>query len=341
MGPLGFDGEDGEMGSQGPQGSVGATGPTLAAGGRLTLESGVAVSTTDQAAKTSIFYTPYANDLVPIYDGAAWISATFTEITLALDSDSGHTGYQQSGKNFDLFVVNDAGTLRLGTGPAWTSDTARGTGAGTTELERKNGLWTNKVSMTLRFGSSAGNTITVAANQGTYVGTMRASANGQTTWELGGAADGGNPGFLYLWNAYHRVLASIDVKDTTDSWTYNSTTKHSWNSSNSNRVSYIVGADDEGIAVNAFLQGVSSVNRVPVVSIGVDSTSVASGLFGFPTFAVSSSVTGTALYCGRPGLGHHFIQMLENSSGSDNAVTLRGDNGGALMQSGMTFQGMF
>ena len=325
----------------GVPGVQGAAGPSLLAGGRLTLTTAVPVTVADVTAAATIYYTPYMNDLVALYDGANWATVPFTELSLALDSDSGHTGYHQSGKNFDLFVVNDAGTLRLGTGPAWTSDTARGTGAGTTELERKNGLWTNKLSMTLRFGSASGNTITVAVNQGTYVGTMRASANGQTTWELGGGALGGDPGFLYVWNAYHRVLVCIAVKDTTDNWTYNSTTKQSWNNSNSNRVSYVVGQNDEGITVDAFLQGVTSINRVPVVSIGIDSTTTASGLFGFPTFVVSSAVTGTALYCERPGLGHHFVQMLENSSGSDNAVTLRGDNGGALMQSGMIFQGMF
>ena len=37
-------------------------------GGRLTLESGVPVSTTDQTAKTSVYYTPYVSDTIATID---------------------------------------------------------------------------------------------------------------------------------------------------------------------------------------------------------------------------------------------------------------------------------
>ncbi len=103
-------------------------------GGRATLTSATPVTATDVTAAMSVYYTPHEHDRVPIYDGENFVETVFSELTLGLDSNSGHTGYQQSGKNFDLFVVNDAGTIRLGTGSAWSSDTSRGTGPGTTEL---------------------------------------------------------------------------------------------------------------------------------------------------------------------------------------------------------------
>src|SRR5262245_18934383 len=72
--------------------------------GRLTLVSGTPVLTSDQTAKTTIYYTPYVGSVAPFWDGTSWELASIAELSLALDSSSGHTGYHQSGKNFDLFV---------------------------------------------------------------------------------------------------------------------------------------------------------------------------------------------------------------------------------------------
>ncbi len=74
----------------------------------------------------------------------------------------------------------NAGVVTLGTSVAWSSDTATGTGAGTCEVEIFQGRMVNKQSMTVRFGSSSGNTATVAARQFTIAGGFRASADGLT-----------------------------------------------------------------------------------------------------------------------------------------------------------------
>lgn len=293
--------------------------------GRLTLESGVAVPVTDQLAKTSVYYTPHVGVLAPVYDGADFGMHAYTQLTQALDSDSGHTGYHQSGKNFDLFVVNDAGTLRLGTGPAWTSDTARGTGAGTTEIERKNGLWTNKVSMTLRWGSSSGNTITVAANQGTYVGTMRASANGQCEDSLAKR---------FLWNAYHRVPRAMRVVETTDSWTYSSSTWRQMNNSVANQLAMVSGMDEDAVkAITAAYAATSSAVVINVFNgIGLDVVNAFTGRPGNNVF--NSNFSGVAVfqasYFGVPGLGYHFLAALEQGSGTASTETFYGDAGQPL-----------
>jgi hypothetical protein len=143
--------------------------------GRLTLTSGQPVMTSDVSAGTTIYYTPYAGRWCPIFNGALWQSVPFTETSLALDSNAGHSGYQQNGKPFDLFAFLDAGVFTIGTGPAWTNNSARS--AGLTQL---NGLWVNIGSATIRFGSASGNTVSVAANQATYLGAMFATADGQT-----------------------------------------------------------------------------------------------------------------------------------------------------------------
>ena len=295
--------------------------------GRVTLETAVPVSVTDQTAKTSVFYAPYQGELVPLYDGALWTPTVFTQLTLALDSDSGHTGYQQSAKNFDLFVVNDAGTIRLGTGPAWTSDTGRGTGAGTTELERKNGIWTNKLSMTLRWGSASGNTITVAANQGTYVGTMRASANGQCEDSLAKR---------FLWNMYNRAPRSMSVIETTNEWTYSTAAWRQKNNAAANQLDMVRGLNED--AVKTLCVGLVNTDTVGIATmhtgIGLDSTTAYSGM---PASVVVDNTNvgrnaGVASYFGVPGLGRHFLAALEFGGGSG-TQTWFGDAGAPLSYS--------
>jgi hypothetical protein len=299
-------------------------------GGRLTLTTAVPVTVSDVTAAATVYYTPYLHDLVWIYDGANWAPFRFAEISLALDSNSGHTGYQQIGKNFDLFVVNDAGTVRLGTGPAWTSDTGRGTGAGTTELERKNGIWTNKVSMTLRFGSASGNTITVPANCGTYFGTMRTTADGQTESSLAKR---------FVWNANNRVARPMRALEATDSWTYSTAGWRQMNNSTANQLAMVFGLSEDAVSATTHVViGTStSTARVGRNGIGLDSTSAfAAG--NLPDQAViTSALTGvmSSSYAGVPGLGYHFLAALEYGGGAD-TQTWYGDNGAAtLLQSGI------
>src|SRR5580765_466510 len=83
-------------------------------GGRLTLETGVPVSSTDQVAKGTLYYTPYLHNGVRIWDGTRWNLATFSQLSLALTVTSG--------KNYDVFLVSNS-SLELSA--AWTTDTAR------------------------------------------------------------------------------------------------------------------------------------------------------------------------------------------------------------------------
>ena len=298
-------------------------------GGRLTLTTALPVTTADVTAATSIYYTPYKGDLVPIYSGSAWSETTFTELTLVLDLTAAHTGYQQSGKNFDLFVVNDAGTIRLGTGPAWTSDTGRGTGAGTTELQMVNGILTNKVSMTLRWGSASGNTITAAVNTATYVGTMRASADGQCESSLLKR---------YLWNCHNRVLMTMVAVDTTDSWTYSTAAWHQANASAANQIDYVVGLSEDAVSVTVVGAATSSgaTVRQVAVGMGIDVTNADSAQLRLNgPVNNGANRTPSSYYVGFPGLGRHFLAWLEYGAGAD-TQTFYGDAGLAQLQTGIS-----
>jgi hypothetical protein len=85
---------------------------------RLTLTSGVPVTTADVTGASTVYLTPYRGCLVSLYDGSAWAYHTLTEKSLAL---SGLT----SGKNYDVFMHDASGTLTLTLSSAWTNDTTR------------------------------------------------------------------------------------------------------------------------------------------------------------------------------------------------------------------------
>lgn len=88
-------------------------------GGRLTTESGVPVSTSDRTSQSTLYYTPFVHDKVPLWDGARWAPTTFSETSIAL---SGLT----SGKPYDVFGHLSGGALALEL-LVWTNDTTRAT----------------------------------------------------------------------------------------------------------------------------------------------------------------------------------------------------------------------
>ena len=98
----------------------GGGGITYICQGRLTLETGVPVSTADQADKTNLYFTPYNGNLIDIYDGTdTWVQHTFTERTLAV-------GSLTASKPYDIVIYDNAGTLTL-EGVVWTNATTRAT----------------------------------------------------------------------------------------------------------------------------------------------------------------------------------------------------------------------
>jgi hypothetical protein len=217
--------------------------------------------------------------------------------------------------NYDLFAWLDGSTYRCTRGPAWTSDTARGTGAGTTELQMLNGIWTNKNAITNG----------PAANRGTYVGTIRTNGSSLVDFILGGAAAGGTAAVLGLWNAYNRVALSCNVRDTTSSWTYATATKRAANNSNGNRISMVRGFDVDGVPAFYSVVADGAAGVYAQTTIGLDSTSAkatdaSQGAIG--NVAVEGSLG--APYAGLPGLGWHYLQAIEVVTGG--TATFYGNN---------------
>jgi hypothetical protein len=281
-------------------------------GGRLTLVTATPVMTSDQLAKTIIYYSPYTNNICPIYDGTYSVPTVFSEISLTLDATNA-----TSGSVYDCFVYNDSGTIRLGYGPAWTSTSARGTGAGTTQISKVSGIWVNTVAITLRYSSIA--TTSVALNQATYVGSFYATAAGQTGMSYSPtAATGGNNNILALYNAYNRVRTVARSSDSTSSWTYGTASFRSSNNSNSNRVSYLDGLAQSVSECRHICTITPGAAQTAYASIGWDSTTSNAGGYG-ATYA-QSNVAGTLPFTSYnsafPTLGFHYFQALELATGT-------------------------
>lgn len=303
--------------------------------GRLTLASGTPVMNASQASATSIIYTPYIGNQIPIYDGTSSFSAlTFPELTNnTTQSSTGNAGPAAvtTNSNYDLFVWSNAGAATLTRGPAWTSDTARGTGAGTTQLQMVNGIQTNAVAIVNGPG----------ANRGTYVGTVRSDGSSQINWVQGGIGANGTAAILGVWNAYNRVQFTGFIGDSTDSWTYTLAAVRAANNSSTMRVSFVQGLQIESFwaQYDAIVQNASSAGTLVSAGIGFDVTNAfakAPGIFQVLTTALQLYGNYQA-----QALGFHFMNACESSIPSGTTTWL-GDNGNpGSLQSGMTYRGSF
>lgn len=286
-----------------------ATAAYFAPQGRLTLVSGTPVIASDQASKTAVYYTPYAGNLVPIYNGTSMVPTTFAELTLTLASQ--HT----ASSIYDVFAFSNSGVLTLATGPAWTTATAgsgaRGTGAGTTELSRVGGLWTNTVQITGRNGS---NTYTIGANLATYLGSIYMDGtNGQVTAHV----TYGQSRKFGVWNAYNRVPIRLLAGDSTASWTYNSATIRASNNSSSNKLTIFSGLAEEVPSLTFDQKAYNATGgSLMQIGIGVNSTTAFSGQTGTSLGTTLDGSPGRSMHASHsiaPYLGINDITALEVS----------------------------
>lgn len=293
--------------------------------GRLTLTSATPVLAADVTAGTSVYYTPYIGNLLPVYNGTVFQPQQFAELTLALASQ--HT----ANNIYDVFAFVDTGVLIIGTGPAWSVATAgsgaRGTGAGTTEIEKIKGLWLNKVSMTTRNGSS---TYTVAANRGTYLGTIFIDG---TNGQLSAHVSVGQNRKFGLWNAFNRSLITLQVTDATANWAYSTATIRQSNGATGNKATVLCGLPDEPMIAEAqqFVTMTTNTAAAGSIGIGWDSTTTIVGRRG--TGNNTSSDTShnlTAKYVKVPMIGISNVSLNETGNGTT-TVTFQGTSDNLLM----------
>lgn len=275
--------------------------------GRLTLTSATPILAADVPAATNVYYTPYNGNKVPLYNGTRMVPYTFAELTLALASQHTASGI------FDVFIFLDGSTVRVGTGPAWTTATAgsgaRGTGAGTTELTRVAGLNVNANAITARNGAS---TYSVSANQATYVGSLFIDGtNGQVSCLI---AYGQNRKWG-VWNAYNRRPIELIAGDTTSSWAYSTATVRQANGATGNKMTVFSGLPEEAVLCE-YKQNTQTANNNSggQLGLGLNSTTTMSGFVGKVLNSTGATGIGFVMCASLkvvPFIGIHDINLLE------------------------------
>lgn len=276
--------------------------PSYPCDGRLTLTTLMPVATSNDTAKTTVYFTPYCGNRIAIYNGTVWRLYTFSEISIAVPNTTN--------TNYDVFIYDNAGTLTLETA-AWSSDTSR---APNFNLTTQNGVFVKSGATTRR-----------------YLGSFRTTGtSGQTE---------NSTSRRFLWNYYHRKRLQLIANDSTDSWTY---TTNTWRAANNNttpgigRVDFILGYPEDSVQADYWVTAGQSGSNERTASVGLDSTSSPSGTYHATNITDRVVVVGGE-YAGLPDAGYHFLQSLEISA-ANGTTTWFGDNGAGTVRykSGLT-----
>lgn len=309
----------------GQKGQDGSAIERIQIGGRLTLVSGDPLSEADTVGASTVYLTPALTNLTELYNGSGWTRYTFAELTLGLVAS------HLADNNYDVWEFDNGGSLQIGTGPSWAdgaaagSDYARGTGAGSTELEMIEGRIVNKVAMTVRNGAT---TYAVAARAARLRGTIRMTANGQTE-------DSKSKRFVS--NLHNAEPRPMQRSDTTDSWAYSTATWRMANGSNLNRVQYVqcVAGRKTRASVLALVYNSTTTYQNAAVGIGINSATINHANITIGAVANNRFVPCSAHYQGFPGIGHRVLNWIEMGAGAD-TQTWVGDFGGmAYFQTGL------
>lgn len=201
--------------------------------GRLTLTTGVAVTTSDVTSSGTIYFTPYNGNSIPLYNTSTslWEIQNFTEQSISL------TGLGGTATNYDIFASNNNnGTFTI-TATAWTNVTTRATA-----LTLQDGVWVLTGSLGKR-----------------YLGTAFV-ATGVTVDSIAGR---------WLWNKYNRLPRKLESGDTSNgSYTLTGGGSGTWqycrNSSSTSQCSFVIGQVTEPIWISTSNYGVIPTGAVYV-----------------------------------------------------------------------------
>jgi hypothetical protein len=283
---------------------------------------GPILSGSDVTAATTIYYTPYVGNLIPIWNGSTFSPLPFTELSLALSASA-----QGANGIYDACVFNNSGTLTLVFGPAWATATAgsgaRGSGVASAQITRINGIWVNAVAIT---GNNGVTSYSIPVNQCTIVGSVFIDG---TAGQVSGYRTWGSSRKFGVWNFYNRVPICLLAGDSTANWSYTTATVREANGSTTNTAAVFTGLAEEEIVTEYKNYLIASSDNSAgdsaggIVGVGYNSTTVFSGTQG--QFSHQASGTATTLninnvvsgnYVAPPSLGVNNVNALEKAIGN-------------------------
>ena len=287
--------------------SLGATGVVQPPNCRLTLSSGVPVLSSAVNSSAGVILTPYNGNAAPQWNGSAWSSAVFPEISQALSDTINSPAAAIANSLYNVYLWYKAGVATLSRGPVVTNPSL--------SLTRVNGFLVNTLAITngpaAGYGLYVGTIATDVSGLGVTFNPTPAAASGGPTTGVGGVNNGA---WIGLWNAFNREPIGAAAQDSKTSWNDTSTSYRAADSSNNNRITAVVGLAENSVSV---LYSDSATNTGSgagqAIGIGISSTTIAS-------VADPSQGTGTNVFPMHATLldqgfvGQRFWQALEVAS---------------------------
>jgi hypothetical protein len=293
-------------------------------GGRLTLTSGQPVMNADVTAATSVYYVPYTGQQVPIYNSQAGVFSLVDMGSAGLTLSLG-TSQQPANSLYDIFAETIGGSIELCAGPAWTNSGA-GSSSRAVGISQVSGIWMNSAEMTACYNSPSV-VRDCPALQCTYLGTMYATAAGQTSQQFGpNSTAGGTANCLCLYNAYNQVEVTSQTLDANPAYTYSG----GWHAMDTgappppvypNRVNAVDGLGQMTISAK-LADALTDTGQVPAIGINLNSISATPGLIA--SSSLTNQGTFDVILVHPPVLGRWFVQAMESTSGSGANATFGG-----------------
>ena len=219
---------------------------------RLSVQSGVAITSTDQSGQSTLYLVPYTGNTISLHDGTNWKTSIASGTVVSL-SITGLT----SGRPYDVFAYDNSGVPALEFGTVWTTVNTRADAIQVVDgVSLKSGTLTRRLI-------------------GTILPTAPTTTNDTAIQR-------------YVHNFDNQVSRRLFVGDAT-SHTYASTTNRIWNLNSGIQIQYV--ASQDGIAGNLGMQTASRIstgasfartqvtggtNQLPTTNNGI-STLAASG----------------------------------------------------------------
>lgn len=277
---------------------------------RLSLTTGVPVTSSDVTATSKLYLTPYNGNRIAMYSGSAWSIITSSQVSITFAGAGAGTSLNSTTLPFDIFVVNTAGTLSLES-QAWASANARANA-----LARQDGVLT-------KFGDTTKR----------YVGTVcpAVAANPTVNKMDDSVANRG------IWNYYNQVNRNMKYIVATASWTYNVVAWRTCNALTTYRINFVNGGDGEAsgnsgdsVSIKSSLTSGSANGNSAMLGIGFNSTTTPTSLTAGMGSSVVAGANGATVSLDEiPLLGINYAQMLEYCN-TANTQTFYGTSGGTL-----------
>jgi hypothetical protein len=261
---------------------------------RLSLTTGLAVTTADVTGAGTIYLVPYKGNHIALFNGTIWnVYQLSAQLSLALTATSG--------KAYDVWVYDNAGTPTLET-TEWTNDSTRATA-----LATQDGVYCKTGALTRR-----------------YVGSFYASGANTTEDSVANR---------YVWNYYNRVARPMILNSPGATWTYTSATVRIANNTATNRVNFMVGvAEDVVDATLSTSSENTDAGVARSIGFGLDETaaytSITTQLAINPgaSLAAEEVFHHTAMFRRIVAAGQHELNWLEVSAAT--GTTTWGDSSG-------------